>query len=95
MITPDDNAGFIQQLLFCQKRFILGFLQPVGMIAMIPEQRFMTDDQIGTARIGLADNINRSVTRRYDACTFLIRIPIENLVAGRRVVDRLPWAIPR
>ena len=58
MIPPNDDAGFIQQLLFCQKGFIPGFVQPVGMIAVIPEQRFMTDDQIGAAGAGLADDVD-------------------------------------
>ena len=75
MITPDDDAGFIQQPFFLQKGFVPGFFEPVSMIAMIPEQSFMTDDQIGAARTGLADDVNRGITGRYDSCAFLIRIP--------------------
>mgnify|MGYP003377018526 CR=1 FL=1 len=58
MIPPNNNARFIQQLFFCQKGFIPGFVQPIGMITVIPEQRFMTDDQIGAAGTGLADDVD-------------------------------------
>ena len=90
MITPDNHAGFLQQLLLSQESLVLRSFQPVRMITMIPKQRFMRDDQIGSAGVSLADHINRSITSRHNPRAFLIRISIQNLIPSCRFVDRFP-----
>ena len=59
------------------------------MIAMVPEQRFMGDDQIGAQFMGFTYDVGRGVDRCDDAGTFFIGRTVKDLVSGLVVIDLL------
>ena len=55
--TPDGDPIVIHEFCFGKVGLVFAFLQPVLMIAVIPEQCFVGDDQIGTKLMRLSYDI--------------------------------------
>ena len=87
MKTPDNDAVFVKQSGFYFVCFILGFLQPVLMVAMVPEQSFMYDDQIGALHGCLSDDVDSSPAGSNDAGTGLSGIAVQDLIPGGLFID--------
>ena len=55
MEAPDDDPVFIKQPAFFFICSVLRFFEPVLLIASVPEQSFMSDDEVGSEFMSFSD----------------------------------------
>ena len=90
VVAPYRAAPCVEDLLLGLERLVE--CEPPLAVAMVPEDRLVADDEVGSQLLCLLDDLGRRPDAGHDARALLVHAAIQHLVARADRIDGLPIA---